>query len=199
MLNEPLANFSTNPEDDHVHPLVVSFYQAHRNPQKVFKINLLAESELLELTQNTNLSLMEVKNQLYAMDRKSVIDPIFFGHFQSLGHLKNDISPQALIDLGSEEEARANDFFPKPALAHLENTIELAIYHAFYRLQDESGIQYDQIILDNEQDINHAVVLIKEGSFNYHVENMSEPHRINFEQHLYEAMGQVRYWLQVYA
>lgn len=198
MLNEENLSRPNHPDDERVIQLVERFYHRHRNPKQVFDMNLLAVSEMNELSLKTELPVAGIKSLLYLIDEETVAKTGYFGKFQSLGHLKNDISPQALIDLGDTETATENGRVPK-LLAECLDPIELSIFYAFQVLQDKAGIQFDQIILDNEQDINHVVIEVGQGNFTYHVENMTETFRVNFEQRLLKALANGRYWNQVYA
>lgn len=186
-----------DPKLNHVVKLAREFYQQHRNPKRVFKLDRLALSELRTLAKKATVSLEVLKSVLYSIDVKVVAEPELFGEFQCSGHLKNDISPQAIVDLGSAEEAIIHGELPEKVKDTLDN-VELAVYFVFCKLEDESGLQYDRIILDNEQDLNHVVVEIGRGHFKTRVEAMSEVFRVNLEQRLLSAMSSGRFWQQVY-
>ncbi|MTV81168.1 hypothetical protein [Secundilactobacillus folii] len=198
-MNDEMSFFlSRDPEFTRIVELAQDFYQKHRSPKRVFKIHQLAISELRELAQKAAVSVEVAKSLLYAIDTKSVAKPQMFGHFQCSGHLKNDISPQAIIELGTAEEAIEEGELPAK-IRHALDNVELAVFYAFCKLEDQSGVQFDRIILDNEQEQNHAVVEIGAGHYKCFVERMSEMHRINLEQRLLTAVSAGRFWQQVYS
>lgn len=198
MLTHGIPEFSDDLNLTQAALLVRDFYQTHRDPDEVFDINQLTEPQLKELAMTADVPMELIKTLLYIEDLETAADSIDFGHFQNLGHLKNDISPQALVDLGDTEVGLENGQISKLLADSLDN-IELSIYYAYQLLHNRTGVQFDQIVLDNEQDQNHVVIEISANSFKYNVENMTAVYQVNLEQHLFNAISKVRFWHQVYS